>query len=267
MNNVARLTHNQGQDSITCRFCGNADFPYHVHDFYDFQIVLSGSGKHIVNNSTYELKRGHTFLMRLTDCHQKIASDDFAFIVIQVHPGDMPREILERLDRIKGDPVTYLDEETINRMICLSELLKKACDGEYPDGERMKRNLIEVIFSIFLNELDFELIPDRYDKRMAEIMIFINENFASPLTTKEVAERFYMNMSYFCEYFKKKTGKTFTEYLRNVRLDRAARLVTNTNKSIGEISADSGFGSVSQFLRCFKEKFNCTPGDMRRLGK
>ena len=191
MNNVARLTHNQGQDSITCRFCGNADFPYHVHDFYDFQIVLSGGGEHIVNASTYELRRGHTFLMRLTDCHQKLFTGDFTYIVIQVHPGDMPKEILKRLDRIKGDPVTYLDEETTNRMICLSELLKKACDGEYPDSERMKRNLIEVIFSIFLNELDFELIPEKYDKRMAEIMIYINENFASHLTVGDVAERFF----------------------------------------------------------------------------
>ena len=267
MNNPVRMTHNLGQDSITCRFCKGFPYRYHSHDFYDFQIVLSGGGEHIVNASTYELRRGHTFLMRLTDCHQKLYTGDFSYIVIQVHPGDMPREILERLDRIKGDPVTYLDEETINRMICLAELLKKACDGEYPDGERMKRNLIEVIFSVFLNELDFDLIPDKYDKRMADIMIFINENSTSPLTTKEVAERFYMNMSYFCEYFKKNTGKTFTEYLRNVRLDRAARLVTNTNKSIGEISVDSGFGSVSQFLRCFKGKFNCTPGDMRRLGK
>jgi AraC-like DNA-binding protein len=152
-------------------------------------------------------------------------------------------------------------------MICLSELLKKACDGEYPDSERMKRNLIEVIFSIFLNELDFELIPEKYDKRMAEIMIFINENFASSLTTKKVAEQFYMNVSYFCEYFKKYTGRTFTKYLATVRLDRAARLVSHTDKSIAEIAADSGFGSVSQFLRCFKRKFNCTPGDMRRLGK
>lgn len=264
MNNVARLTHNQGQDAITCRFCGNADFPYHVHDFYDFQIVLSGSGEHIVNNSTYELKRGHTFLMRLTDCHQKIASDDFAFIVIQVHPGDMPKEILKRLDRIKGDPVTYLDEETTSRMICLSEILKKACDGEYPDSEQMKKNLIEVIFSIFLKNLDSVTFSPKTNERMSEIMIYINENFTSRLTVSDVAEKFYMNVSYFCEYFKKHTGRTFTDYLATVRLDRAARLVSHTDKSIAEIAAESGFGSVAQFLRSFKKKFGCTPSEFRK---
>ncbi len=264
MNNVARLTHNQGQDSITCRFCGNADFPYHVHDFYDFQIVLSGSGDHIVNNSTYELKRGHTFLMRLTDCHQKIASDDFAFIVIQVHPGDMPKEILKRLDRIKGDPVTYLDEETTSRMICLSEILKKACDGEYPDSERMKKNLIEVIFSIFLKNLDSVTFSPKTNERMSEIMIYINENFASRLTVSDVAEKFYMNVSYFCEYFKKHTGRTFTDYLATVRLDRAARLVSHTDKSIAEIATESGFGSITQFLRSFKKKFGCAPSEFRK---
>ena len=264
MNKPVRMTHNLGQDSITCRFCKGFPYRYHTHDFYDFQIVLSGGGEHIVNASTYELRRGHTFLMRLTDCHQKLFSGDFTYIVIQVHPGDMPRNILKKLDLIKGDPVTYLDEETTSRMICLSEILKKACDGEYPDGERMKRNLIEVIFSVFLNELDFELIPDKYDKRMAEIMIFVNENFASPLTTKEVAERFYMNMSYFCEYFKKHTGRTFTDYLATVRLDRAARLVSHTDKHIAEIAAESGFGSVAQFLRRFKEKFKCTPSEFRK---
>jgi AraC-like DNA-binding protein/mannose-6-phosphate isomerase-like protein (cupin superfamily) len=264
MNKVARMSHNQGQDSITCRFCGNADFPYHAHDFYDFQIVLSGSGEHIVNNSTYELKRGHTFLMRLTDCHQKIASDDFTFIVIQVHPGDMPKETLKRLDRITGDPVTYLDEESTEQMICLSELLKKACGGEYPNSESMKKNLIEVIFSIFLKNLNSDTISPKTNERISEIMIYINENFASRLTVGDVAEKFYMNVSYFCECFKKYTGRTFTEYLASVRLDRAARLVSHTDKSVAEIAAESGFGSISQFLRRFKEKFACTPSEYRK---
>lgn len=263
--NITRMTHNMGQAAITCRFCSKFDYRFHAHDFYEFQTVLSGGGTHYLNAAEYELKRGHAVFMRLTDCHQKIMTDDFSYLIIQVHPGDMPQQILRRFTLFEGDLVTDLDEKELSYIESLARLLKDCCDGKYADSENMKQNLIELIFSLFLNSVctsPATLGPTA--DRFSEMLIYIKENFRNNICSREVAEKFFMNNSYFCEYFKKNSGQTFSSYLRSVRLDHAANLAVMTDMSVSRIAEDSGFKTVSHFLRCFKDKFGMTPMEMRK---
>ena len=98
---------------------------------------------------------------------------------------------------------------------------------------------------------------------MGEILLYIGTRFREPLTPASLAETFYLNKSYFCSSFKSYTGKTVVEYITDLRLEYAASLVRTTPLTSTRLAEAAGFGSLSHFLRCFKQKFGVSPGRMK----
>ena len=74
-----------------------------------------------------------------------------------------------------------------------------------------------------------------------------------------------MNKNSFCRYFKKRTNKTFFQFLIEIRIDNASKLITSSpDLSIAMISEQCGFGTIANFNRKFKEIKGVTPTDYRR---
>jgi AraC-like DNA-binding protein len=73
-----------------------------------------------------------------------------------------------------------------------------------------------------------------------------------------------MSLSAFCHYFKRVTGRTLTEFITEVRIGHARRLLIETNDSIAQIAFASGFESLSNFYRCFQELTGVSPKTFRR---
>jgi AraC-like DNA-binding protein len=68
-----------------------------------------------------------------------------------------------------------------------------------------------------------------------------------------------MNTAAFCRYFKKKTGKTFKDFMNEIRLGNAAGLLLKGDLSIAEVAFKSGFNNPSYFNRLFKRMNGITP--------
>ncbi len=96
-----------------------------------------------------------------------------------------------------------------------------------------------------------------------KIIEYINENYASSLTMRDVAAAFYLNPSYFCKLFKEETGKTFTNYLMSIRVDNAKRLLTDSSMKLYEIASAVGYTNVQYFSTVFKEVEGITPSQFR----
>ena len=89
---------------------------------------------------------------------------------------------------------------------------------------------------------------------------YILKNFRSEITLEEISDACYMNGSSFCRYFKRKTGKTFTFFVNEVRLEHACKLLlANSDFNISEVAFTSGYNSTSYFNKVFKEMKGCTP--------
>ena len=67
----------------------------------------------------------------------------------------------------------------------------------------------------------------------------------------------------FNRFIKKRTGKTFIEYINDTRISYAARWLIETDLSIGEIGFKCGFNNIANFNRVFKKAKNCTPSEFR----
>lgn len=101
--------------------------------------------------------------------------------------------------------------------------------------------------------------------RMSRVMNLAISNFNRNISLKEAANLANMTENAFCRYFKQRTRKTFFEFLLEIRLNNAGRLLLkSTDMGIGEISELCGFRNISNFNRKFKAKWQCTPSAYRK---
>lgn len=89
------------------------------------------------------------------------------------------------------------------------------------------------------------------------------KNYMDELRLPELANMAGMSPSAFSRFFKLHTGRNISEYIIDLRLGYAARMLVDTAKSISEIGFDCGFNNLSNFNRIFKKKKGCSPSEFR----
>lgn len=96
-------------------------------------------------------------------------------------------------------------------------------------------------------------------KRMNDILSFTINESSRKITIEEVAQIANMTPEAFCRYFKVRTRKTYLNFLNEIRISNACKLLINKDLTIAEISANSGFTNISNFNRFFKKIKGTTP--------
>lgn len=96
---------------------------------------------------------------------------------------------------------------------------------------------------------------------------FIRRNFCRKIHASEAAKEIGLSRSYFSSRFKKYVGKTFTEFVCELRIDYAEKLLRETTKSVLEIALCCGYDDLYYFNRIFKEDKQCSPGEYRRKAR
>lgn len=105
----------------------------------------------------------------------------------------------------------------------------------------------------------------RNSQDLNEAIRFIHENYHKPLDLAMVSNHVSLNYAYFSNLFKKNVGKGFAEYLRDVRLDKARRLLAETEYKIVEITPLVGYESYKSFTRAFREVMGMQPTEYRQM--
>lgn len=104
-----------------------------------------------------------------------------------------------------------------------------------------------------------------YDgNRLNKVIEFTFKEFQRPITLKEVAGLGNLTPEAFCKYFKTRTRRTYINFLNEIRVNHACRLLTE-DKSIATICYDCGFMNLSNFNRIFKKIKQVSPGEWRKI--
>jgi two-component system response regulator YesN len=98
-----------------------------------------------------------------------------------------------------------------------------------------------------------------------QIYQFVEENYRSPVTASDIAEKFHINNCYVSQLFRKETGKTFTEYITEKRIQYVCTLLKHSEQNINEIAEQAGFKDYFYFSRVFRKIMKCTPTEYRNL--
>ena len=137
---------------------------------------------------------------------------------------------------------------TLNQFLSLLDLLSRsterdflASEGFTPQSFKSDNNRIKIAYGAIL----------RY---------FTNSN----LKIGEIAKMVNMSESAFSHFFQKYTNKSFTQFLIDVRIGHACKLLLDTDDTIKEICFQSGFNNLANFNRLFKKYRNCTPLEYRK---
>ena len=103
-----------------------------------------------------------------------------------------------------------------------------------------------------------------YRKEIRNAMDYMEKNLSREITLNEVAEYAGISPVYFSQLFKQQTGENFSEYLNKIRINKAKRLLEETNLKIYEVAYSSGFNQPQYFIKIFKEMVGMTPLDYRK---
>jgi transcriptional regulator GlxA family with amidase domain len=104
-------------------------------------------------------------------------------------------------------------------------------------------------------------------RRVQKVKQYINDNYAKPLKLADLADLVGMSSVAFSRFFRQRTGRTLSDYIIDIRLGYAARMLVDSTKNISEICYECGFNNLSNFNRTFKEKRKYTPRDFRAMFK
>ncbi len=161
-------------------------------------------------------------------------------------PLDSIMRVYHHLDTLASDPDHF--SQFLKFMSILNELSK----GEY-------KRLASSSFA--------HSSRNQESRRVTKVKQYINDHYAEDLRLDNMAALVGMSPSAFSRFFKMRTGKSLSDYILDIRLGYAARMLVDSTRNISEICYESGFNNLSNFNRIFKSKRGSTPRDFRALYK
>ena len=136
----------------------------------------------------------------------------------------------------------------------------------------IKAKMLELIavaykYDLFTRQVREDREESGTVENLKKVLQYIGEHYGSPIRLSELAELVNMNEQYFCRYFKKNIGKTITEYINVIRVEKAATALAETEDKVIDIAAACGFDNIGYFIRRFKKEKGMTPSEYRKKSK
>ena len=100
------------------------------------------------------------------------------------------------------------------------------------------------------------------DARMIEIMNYVQANYID-ITLDDLAENFFLSKPYLSKYIKEKSGMTFGDLVKKIRMKKAKALLKSSNMTVENIAMSVGYQNVEHFNRLFKKAYDMTPMQFR----
>ncbi len=258
-------------------------YPLHQHREFELNFIEKGRGvRRIVGDSVEEIGDYELVLVGGEDLQHvweqgRCKSKDIREITIQFS-GDMfggdllaknqfasIRRMLKRADHGLSFPVS-----TIMRVYSTLDTIAKE-QNRFVQFLKMMYILYELSVSDDVRVLASSSFAHHEQttesRRVEKVKQYISEHYAEPLKLNDLAELVGMSPVAFSRFFHQRTNRTLSEYIVEIRLGHAARMLVDSTKNISEICYECGFNNLSNFNRTFKSKKNYTPRDFRAMFK
>lgn len=264
MNTKTRLAAREFAENNNISVSKRTGFPgssLHGHDFYELDILASDTVLTVINGEEMIMRCGAVSFMTPTDFHEYAYEEPFDLYNIQFTEDAVSERISAEVLRVTKRAFLPSKDER-EKIFTLAELMQKTNSAE------VLSRLLECILLILLeNQKKSAPANPKYSSEMQRALSYLNSHFKENPPLSEIAALVALNERYFCAKFKEYTGKTYKEYLREVKLKYAKRLILATALSATEISERSGYSTQSHFNREFKNFYGISPLKLRKSEK
>lgn len=241
-------------------------FPLHWHEFFELDIVLNGAGYQNLNGTKYPLQKGMMYILRPSDFHDIYAEEPMEIYNVMFHEDVLSDEFVYILLNQSGNIITQLTEDSFSKVAFMADTLLDEYTEDLVFRNRYIQNLMESIFFIFMRE--FKPVYDSGmtdDTPMKKALLYLHMHFREDPPLKTAAEIAGFCPNYFSDMFRHHIGSTYTQYLTNLKLGYAGRLLENCSITSTNLCFECGFSSVSNFLKAFKQHFGVSPQQYAKL--
>ena len=238
----------------------------HSHEFYEVEIVLSGTGEQLKNGEKYKYKRGSVWIMTPADFHEYSCEGEIEVFGIYFSEKLLPGSVIDKIFNKSYSQVIQLSEEKTEDVRRLIENVESVMKYEDYSREALLKKLIECIFITIMSE---EGGMEKREKKEPLLIArrYIDLHFRENPTLEEVAKVIGKSPVYFSKYFYLNAGMYYTDYLNRQKINCAKFLLSESNMTATEICYEAGFSSFSNFLRVFKKEEGITPSEYRKKQK
>jgi AraC-like DNA-binding protein len=256
-------------------------YPLHFHSEYEIIYIKESSGTRFVGNNITKYEAGDIILigsnlphfLKSDEIYHSGNNDlrvkgtiiqfekDFMYYAVNNYPhfikiknlfqesqrgiyfaaGSFPKlqDLIEKIPLENG----------LNQLMLFLEILKEMSETE---------NRQTISTTDFVNETIYDTA------RIDKVISYLNKNYTRNVSLEEIASFAAMNASAFCRYFKSKTGKSFKNYILDMRIGYACKLLLMEDISISQLSGQCGFETISHFNKTFKKNTGYVPSQYRK---
>ena len=256
--------------------------PWHYHPELELIFCIRGKGTNFVGNAITSIEDGEILLFGSNLPHTR--QRDRAYY--EANSNEQPESIvLQFRENFLGD--TFFD---IQEFVHIKDLMERALRGlkfygativsVSPKLMAMKNlgrtqsllALIAILDELARSEEYLYLnspayvsnAHEKYARRINAVYEYTVANFRNPIALADVAKLTHLSVSAFCRYFRKITRKSYFEYLTEIRIAYACKILSEEKLDIAQIAYKSGFNSISNFNKLFLRLMKLTPKQYQR---
>lgn len=236
----------------------------HFHSTFEIFYIFSGERYFFIDNCAYKVNEGELVIIAPNILHKAINTEkpgcERVNIYFDEELGNFNHPVSEVLSSLLKDEKKIITLN-INERILVEDLFKKMIQeiAIKKTGYEMSVQalIIQLLVAVCRYIEENPAIPvsnqSYMHEKAAEIVHYINEHYMEQISLSSISEQFYISRSYLSKIFKEATTFTLVEYLSNVRVKEAKKLLSKSNMKVTEICEKVGFGSITHFGRVFKE--------------
>ena len=258
------------------------DVNWHFHSEYQLFVVLKGRGTRFVGDRTTSFKEGDMVLTGPNLPH--LWKNDKAYhtssnglethgIVIYFPDNFLNNSVFEleelegiaKLLQLSNRGIEVMGETNLRITQLMQELLELK-------GLARLQQLLHLL-DVLAQSQDYQLITDAgylntnkesEKDRMGQVYEYVMQHYSSKITIQEVAQICNLSVSAFSRYFKSRVNKPFSNFLTEVRISHACKLLHESDQNISEIAFSCGFYTLSNFNKLFRERLYKSPKEYRK---
>ena len=258
-------------------------YPLHQHKEFELNFIERGKGvRRIVGDSVEEIGDYELVLLGGEDlehvweqgrCTSKdireitvhFSGDIFGDDLLSKNQFASIRSMLQKADHGLSFPISTIMKvySSLDTIADESERFVQFLKFMYVLYELSVSDGVRVLASSSFSHTESNVESSRIQK----VKQYVNDHYAESLKLDDIADLVGMSPVAFSRFFRQRTGRTLSDYIIDIRLGYAARMLVDSSKNISEICYECGFNNLSNFNRTFKAKRNYTPRDFRAMFK